>query len=232
MRNLEELETGSPVVHQEHGVGRYLGLQRLNVGGIDAEFLTLEYANKDKLYVPVSSLHLISRYSGASEEGAPLHKLGGEHWGKLKRKAMEKARDAAAELLEIYAKREAKKGFAFQTRTADYDAFSADFPFEETPDQENAILDVIKDMASKQPMDRVVCGDVGFGKTEVAMRAAFLAAHNGKQTAVLVPTTLLAQQHFQNFRDRFADWPVRIEVMSRFVGKKQQEQFAKELEEG
>ena len=232
MRNLEELEIGSAVVHQEHGVGRYLGLQRLTVGGIDAEFLALEYANGDKLYVPVSSLHLVSRYSGAGEEGAPLHKLGSEQWGKVKRKAMERARDVAAELLEIYAKREAKRGYAFQALTEDYAAFSAGFPFEETPDQENAILDVTKDMASKHPMDRVVCGDVGFGKTEVAMRAAFIAAHNGKQTAVLVPTTLLAQQHYQNFRDRFADWPIRIEVMSRFVGKKQQEQFALAAEEG
>ena len=232
MRNLEELDIGSAVVHQEHGVGRFLGLQRLTVGGTDAEFLALEYANGDKLYVPVSSLHLVSRYSGSSEEGAPLHKLGNEQWGKLKRKAMERARDVAAELLEIYAKREAKKGHAFQTLSEDYTAFAAGFPFEETPDQENAIQDVIKDMASKRPMDRVVCGDVGFGKTEVAMRAAFIAAHNGKQTAVLVPTTLLAQQHFQNFRDRFAEWPIRIEVMSRFVGKKQQEQFAEAVEEG
>jgi len=232
MRNLEELAIGSAVVHTEHGVGRYLGLQRLNVGGIDAEFLTLEYAGGDKLYVPVSSLHLVSRYSGAGEEGAPLHKLGGEQWGKLKRKAMERARDVAAELLEIYAKREAKKGHAFETLTDDYAAFAAGFPFEETPDQENAILDVLKDMASKRPMDRVVCGDVGFGKTEVAMRAAFISAHNGRQTAVLVPTTLLAQQHYQNFRDRFADWPLRVEVMSRFVGKKQQEQFAQAAEEG
>jgi transcription-repair coupling factor (superfamily II helicase) len=232
MRNLEELEVGSAVVHQEHGVGRYLGLQRLTVGGIDAEFLALEYANSDRLYVPVSSLHLVSRYSGAGEEGAPLHKLGGEQWGRVKRKAMERARDVAAELLEIYAKREAKVGYAFQTLTEDYAAFAAGFPFEETPDQENAIHDVIKDMSRKRPMDRVVCGDVGFGKTEVAMRAAFIAAHNGKQTAVLVPTTLLAQQHFQNFCDRFADWPVRIEVMSRFVGKKQQEQFALAVEAG
>ncbi|MFM8331166.1 MAG: transcription-repair coupling factor [Candidatus Methylumidiphilus sp.] len=232
MRNLEELEIGSAVVHQEHGVGRFLGLQRLTVGGIDAEFLTLEYAGGDKLYVPVSSLHLVSRYSGAGDDGAPLHKLGNEQWGKLKRKAMERARDVAAELLEIYAKREAKKGYAFTTQSEDYASFAAGFPFEETPDQENAILDVLKDMAGKRPMDRVVCGDVGFGKTEVAMRAAFISAHNGKQTAVLVPTTLLAQQHFQNFRDRFADWPIRIEVMSRFVGKKQQEQFALAAEEG
>lgn len=232
MRNLEELEIGSAVVHQEHGVGRYLGLQRLNVGGIDAEFLTLEYAQGDKLYVPVASLHLVTRYSGAREEGAPLHKLGGEQWGRVKRKAMERARDVAAELLEIYAKREAKKGHAYRTLTEEYESFSAGFPFEETPDQENAILDVIKDMASRRPMDRVVCGDVGFGKTEVAMRAAFIAVQDGRQTAVLVPTTLLAQQHYQNFRDRFADWPIRIEVMSRFVGRKQQQEFAEAAEEG
>jgi len=232
MRNLEELEIGSAIVHQEHGVGRYLGLQRLTVGGIDAEFLALEYAAGDKIYVPVSSLHLVSRYSGADEQGAPLHRLGGEQWGKVKRKAMERARDVAAELLEIYAQREAKTGHAFEALTEDYAAFSAGFPFEETPDQENAIQDLLKDMADKRPMDRVICGDVGFGKTEVAMRAAFIAAQNGRQTAVLVPTTLLAQQHFQNFRDRFADWPVRIEVMSRFVGKKQQEQFAQAAAEG
>jgi transcription-repair coupling factor (superfamily II helicase) len=232
MRNLEELEIGSPVVHQDHGVGRYLGLQRLTVGGMDAEFLTLEYAHHDKLYVPVSSLHLISRYGGASEETAPLHKLGGEQWSKAKRKAMERARDVAAELLDIYAKREAKQGHAYPSLNEDYAAFAAAFPFEETPDQENAILDIIQDMTSPRPMDRVVCGDVGFGKTEVAMRAAFIAAHNGRQVAVLVPTTLLAQQHYQNFRDRFADWPMRIEVMSRFVGKKQQDEFAKAAADG
>ena len=232
MRNLEELEIGSPVVHQNYGVGRFLGLQRLTVGGMDGEFLALEYANQDKIYVPVAALHLVSRYSGASEETAPLHKLGGEQWSKAKRKAMEKARDVAAELLDIYAKREAKKGHAFGDAGEDYAKFAAAFPFEETPDQENAILDVIRDMTSPRPMDRVVCGDVGFGKTEVAMRAAFIAAQNGRQVAVLVPTTLLAQQHYQNFQDRFADWPIRIEVMSRFVGRKQQEQFAQAAAEG
>ena len=232
MRNLGELEIGSSVVHQEHGVGRYLGLQCLTVGGIEGEYLAIEYANQDKLYVPVSSLHLVGRYSGASEENAPLNKLGGEHWKKAKRKAMERARDVAAELLDIYAKREARQGFGFSALTEDYGNFAATFPFEETPDQENAIQDVIRDMATARPMDRVVCGDVGFGKTEVAMRAAFIATHNGKQVAVLVPTTLLAQQHYQNFRDRFADWPVRIEVMSRFVGKKQQDEFALAVGEG
>ena len=232
LRNLAELEIGSPVVHQDHGVGRYLGLQRLNVGGMDTEFLTLEYANHDKLYVPVSALHLISRYSGASAETAPLHKLGGEQWQKAKRRALERARDVAAELLDIYAKREAKQGHAYQALTEDYTAFTGGFPFEETPDQESTILDVVKDMTSPRPMDRVVCGDVGFGKTEVAMRAAFIAAQNGRQVAVLVPTTLLAQQHLQNFRDRFAGWPIRIEVMSRFVGKKQQAQFAEDVADG
>ncbi|WP_077728961.1 transcription-repair coupling factor [Methylocaldum sp. 14B] len=231
-RNLEELDIGSPVVHQDHGVGRYLGLTKLTVGGIETEFLALEYANNDKLYVPVSSLHLISRYSGASPDTAPLHKLGGEQWQKARRKALERVRDIAAELLNIYAKRAAKEGHAYKTVTEEYAAFAAGFPFEETPDQENAILDVVKDMAAPLPMDRVICGDVGFGKTEVAMRAAFIAAQNGRQVAVLVPTTLLAQQHFQNFRDRFADWPIRVEVVSRFVGKKQQEQLLEDLEKG
>lgn len=231
-RNLEELDVGSPVVHQDHGVGRYLGLAKLTVGGIETEFLALEYANNDKLYVPVSSLHLISRYSGAGPETAPLHKLGGEQWHKARRKALERVRDIAAELLNIYAKRAARQGHSYKTVSEEYGAFAAGFPFEETPDQETAIVDVIKDMASTRPMDRVICGDVGFGKTEVAMRAAFIAAQNGKQVAVLVPTTLLAQQHFQNFRDRFADWPIRIEVVSRFVSKKQQEQLLEDLSKG
>lgn len=230
--NLDELTIGSPVVHQEHGVGRYLGLQRLNVGGIDAEFLMLEYANHDKLYVPVSSLHLIGRYSGVSAENAPLHKLGTEQWSKAKQKAMERARDVAAELLDIHAKRAARQGFAFSIDNSDYTNFAAAFPFEETPDQSSAIEAILQDMASEQPMDRVVCGDVGFGKTEVAMRAAFVAVQSGKQVAVLVPTTLLAQQHYQNFRDRFADWPIRVEVMSRFVTVKQQKTIADELAEG
>jgi len=232
LRDLEDLEIGAPVVHQDYGVGRYLGLQRLTVGGIDAEFLTLEYANHEKVYVPVASLHLIGRYSGASPETAPLHKLGSEQWQKAKRRAMERVKDVAAELLEIYAKRAAKQGHAHRIPNGDYAAFSAAFPFEETPDQEQAIQDVLRDMISAQPMDRVICGDVGFGKTEVAMRAAFVAAQNGKQVAVLVPTTLLAQQHFQNFRDRFADTPVRVEVMSRFVGKKQQQGLIEAIQAG
>jgi transcription-repair coupling factor (superfamily II helicase) len=232
LRDLEDLEIGGPVVHQDYGVGRYLGLQRLDVGGIDAEFLTLEYANHEKVYVPVASLHVIGRYSGGSPETAPLHKLGGDQWQKARRRAMERVKDVAAELLEIYAKRAAKLGHAYQPPETDYAAFAAGFPFEETPDQEQAILDVIRDMTSAQPMDRVVCGDVGFGKTEVAMRAAFIAAQNGRQVAVLVPTTLLAQQHYQNFRDRFADTPIRVEVMSRFVGKKDQQELAEAAREG
>jgi len=230
--NLNELTIGSPVVHQEHGVGRYLGLQTLDIGGITSEFLTLEYANDDKLYVPVSSLQLIGRYSGASAESAPLHKLGSDRWSKAKKKAMERARDVAAELLDIHAKRAAKAGHAFKVENAEYLSFSDAFPFEETPDQKSAIEALYQDMLGQQPMDRVICGDVGFGKTEVAMRAAFVAVQSTKQVAVLVPTTLLAQQHYQNFRDRFADWPVRVEVMSRFVTAKQQKGVVEALAEG
>ncbi len=232
VNNLNELTIGSPVVHQEHGVGRYLGLHTINVGGIPAEFLALEYANGDKLYVPVSSLHVIGRYTGVSPENAPLHKLGGDQWTKAKKKAIARIRDVAAELLEIQAKRAVQKGHAFSVQDADYLAFADAFPFEETPDQQTAIEAILEDMANPQPMDRVVCGDVGFGKTEVAMRAAFIAVQSGKQVAVLVPTTLLAQQHYQNFRDRFADWPVRVEVMSRFVNPKQQKEIAEALEQG
>ncbi len=232
VNNLNELTIGSPVVHQEHGVGRYLGLHTLKVGGIPAEFLALEYAGGDKLYVPVSSLHVIGRYTGVSPENAPLHKLGGDQWTKAKKKAIARIRDVAAELLEIQAKRAVQKGHAFTIQNGEYQAFADAFPFEETPDQQTAIEAILEDMASPQPMDRVVCGDVGFGKTEVAMRAAFIAVHSGKQVAVLVPTTLLANQHFQNFRDRFADWPVRIEVISRFVSAKQQKEITENLEQG
>jgi transcription-repair coupling factor (superfamily II helicase) len=223
VRNLTELHMGAPVVHEDHGVGRYLGLQTLNVGGMETEFLTLEYARGDKLYVPVASLHLISRYAGASPENAPLHRLGGDQWEKTKRKAAKQIRDVAAELLEIYARRAARQGVAFPAPDDEYQAFAASFEFEETPDQLQTIEAVLRDMVSSQPMDRVVCGDVGFGKTEVAMRAAFMATQGNKQVAVLVPTTLLAQQHYQNFADRFADWPVKVESLSRFrTGKQQQ----------
>jgi transcription-repair coupling factor (superfamily II helicase) len=232
IRNLTDLHPGAPVVHEEHGVGRYLGLQKLSVGGQEAEFLTLEYAGGDKLYVPVSSLHLVSRYTGADTEHAPLHKLGGEQWARTRRKAAEKARDVAAELLDIYARRAARKGQSFDVQATDYAAFAAAFPFEETPDQARTIEAVLEDMASDRPMDRVVCGDVGFGKTEVAMRAAFVAANSGQQVAVLVPTTLLAQQHYQNFTDRFADWPIRIESLSRFRSAKQQKAVLEGLADG
>ncbi|WP_456447114.1 transcription-repair coupling factor [Thiolapillus sp.] len=232
VRNLAELQIGSPVVHEDHGVGRYLGLQHLDVGGLSMEFLTLEYARKDKLYVPVSSLHLISRYTGATEENAPLHRLGSDQWEKARKKAAQKVRDAAAELLEIYARREARQGFAFPPPGEEYSQFASEFEFEETPDQERAIEEVITDMCSPRPMDRVVCGDVGFGKTEVAMRAAFMATQGGKQVAVLVPTTLLAQQHYENFADRFADWPVKIASLSRFSSTKEVNATLEGLENG
>jgi len=232
VNNLNELTVGAPVVHQEHGVGRYLGLQVLKFGDIDAEFLTLEYANGDKLYVPVSSLDVIGRYTGMNPENAPLHRLGGDQWSKAKKKALEKIHDVAAELLDIHAKRALNKGHAFAYEEREYLAFADAFPFEETPDQQTSIDSILEDMRSGQPMDRVVCGDVGFGKTEVAMRAAFIAAQSGRQVAVLVPTTLLAQQHFQNFRDRFADWPFRVEVLSRFVTPKQQKAIIADMAEG
>ena len=178
------------------------------------------YAGDDKLYVPVSSLHLISRYTGAAPESAPLHKLGSQQWEKAKRKARERVNDVAAELLDIYARRESRVGYQYNLDQDQYNAFCNAFPFEETPDQEDAIDGVIKDMTSSKPMDRLVCGDVGFGKTEVAMRAAFIAVTGGKQVAMLVPTTLLAQQHFDNFKDRFANWPIHVEAISRFKSKK------------
>lgn len=232
IRDLADLAVGAPVVHADHGVGRYQGLLKLDVGGEGGEFLAIEYAKGDKLYVPVAQLQLVSRYSGAAPELAPLHSLGGEQWAKAKRKAAEKVRDAAAELLALYAKREARPGYAFEFDRALYAQFSATFPFEETPDQASAIEAVINDLVAPKSMDRVVCGDVGFGKTEVALRAAFVAAIAGKQVAVLVPTTLLAQQHYQNFRDRFADWPIRVEVLSRFKSKKEIEAEIRKLADG
>lgn len=232
IRNLTELQIGSPVVHEDHGVGRYLGLQTLDVGSMPQEFLTLEYAKGDKLYVPVSSLHLISRYTGASETTAPLHKLGGEQWEKIKRKAAQRVRDVAAELLEIYARREARQGYKVAEPGDEYNQFKASFEFEETPDQESAIEAVIEDMTTSKPMDRVVCGDVGFGKTEVAMRAAFMAVQGGKQVAILVPTTLLSQQHYQNFADRFSEWPFKIASLSRFNSSKETTATIKGLASG
>jgi transcription-repair coupling factor (superfamily II helicase) len=232
IKNLVELEVGAPVVHEDNGVGRYLGLETIELGDMKQEFLTLEYANGDKLFVPVSHLHLISRYTGASPESAPLHRLGSGQWEKAKRKAREKIHDVAAELLSIYAQREARKGHIYHIDDSQYATFCADFPFEETPDQQDAIEGVVNDLRSDKPMDRLVCGDVGFGKTEVAMRAAFIAVQDGKQVAMLVPTTLLAQQHYENFKDRFSDWPVRIASVSRFRSKKEQDEILKGLASG
>jgi transcription-repair coupling factor (superfamily II helicase) len=232
IKSLTELHPGAAVVHIDHGVGRYVGLQTLTIENEAAEFLTLEYANKAKLYVPVASLHLISRYGGTDPDHAPLDTLGSDHWAKTKRKAAEKIRDAAVELLDIYAQREARTGYAFRVDDIDYDKFAAGFAFEETPDQLDAINGVIADMQSTRSMDRLVCGDVGFGKTEVAMRAAFIAVQNHKQVAMLVPTTLLAQQHYESFRDRFADWPVNIDLISRFRSGKQQDETLERIRNG
>ncbi|MCW9018121.1 MAG: DEAD/DEAH box helicase, partial [Kangiellaceae bacterium] len=232
IHSLAELKPGDPVVHVDQGVGRYLGLQSIAAGGITSEFLTLEYNGGDKLYVPVQSLHLIHRYSGTNPETAPWHKLGSESWTKAKRKAIEKARDTAAELLDLYARRAAEKGVSHKLDKLDYDRFASEFEFEATPDQQNAIESVVKDMQAKTPMDRLVCGDVGFGKTEVAMRAAYVAVQSGMQVAMLVPTTLLAQQHFSSFQDRFSQWPVNIGVLSRFQTKKEQEHTLAQLESG
>ena len=232
VRDLTELQLGAPVVHEDHGVGRYRGLITLQAGGVVGEFIHIEYADGDSLYVPVSSLHLVSRYSGVDPEHAPLHKLGSGHWQRARAKAAKRIHDVAAELLEIHARRAARKGHSFSVDTDAGQSFVQSFPFEETPDQQVAIDAVLQDMQAEQPMDRLVCGDVGFGKTEVAMRAAFVAVNDGKQVAVLVPTTLLAQQHHENFKDRFADWPVRIEQLSRFLSKKSQDEVIGGLENG
>lgn len=232
IHDLAEIDLGTPVVHIEHGVGRFVGLQKIAHDGHEQEFVVLNYADNDKLYVPVSSLHLISRYSGVDLEHAPLHALGNNKWQKDRRKALEQVRDVAAELLAIYAKRELRSGSAFPAPDGQYATFALKFPFEETPDQEQAITQVIADLVSTKPMDRVICGDVGFGKTEVAMRAAFLTVRAGKQVAILVPTTLLAQQHYQTFIDRFADFPINIEVMSRFKTKREQHNIEMALAAG
>ncbi len=232
IRNLAELTEGDPVVHIDHGVGRYRGLQHLKIDDQENEFLIVEYAGKAKLYVPVASLTLISQYSGSDSEQAPLHQLGSGQWEKAKRKAAERMRDVAAELLDIYAQRATHKGYAFHLPERDYQAFAAQFAFTETQDQEQAIQQVIKDMTSERTMDRLICGDVGFGKTEVAMRAAFLAVQSNKQVAILVPTTLLAQQHYQNFSDRFAEWPVQIEMISRFRSAALQKKILERLQMG
>ena len=232
LKDLSELRINDPVVHEQHGVGRYRGLQNLDFGEGETEFLLLEYHGDDKLYVPVSQLFLISRYSGGPPESAPLHRLGSGQWEKAKKKALKQIRDTAAELLNLYAQRAARKGHVFKLSLKDYDAFCEGFPFEETPDQLSAIEAVIGDMQSGRPMDRLVCGDVGFGKTEVALRAAFVAVMGGRQVSVLVPTTLLVEQHYQNFCDRFADWPIKIAEISRFRTKKEQAEALKGLADG
>jgi transcription-repair coupling factor (superfamily II helicase) len=232
LRDLQTLAAGAPVVHEEYGVGRYVGLQVMEAGGQSGEFLVLEYQGGDRLYVPVHSLHLVSRYSGAAPEAAPLHRLGTDQWSRARRRAAEKVRDVAAELLDLYAQRKARRALRLAAREADYRAFADAFPFEETADQAEAIAKVVTDLESEQPMDRIVCGDVGFGKTEVAMRAAFVAVQAGKQVAVLVPTTLLAQQHAANFADRFADWPVRIESLSRFRSTRESSAVLEGIEKG
>jgi transcription-repair coupling factor (superfamily II helicase) len=232
IRELTDLQVGAPVVHEDYGVGRYQGLKTLEVDGLLTEFLVLEYAGGDKLYVPVHSLHLVTRYSGAAPEDAPLHRLGSDQWAKAKKKAASKARDVAAELLNLYAQRAARQGTKLEFAPDSYHRFALEFPFEETEDQETAIERVLEDLASGQPMDRVVCGDVGFGKTEVALRSAFVTVQAGFQVAVLVPTTLLADQHYRTFRDRFADWPVRVELLSRFRSASAASEALKGLTDG
>ncbi len=232
IRELTDLAPGAPVVHQDNGVGRYQGLIKLSAGGVENEFVTIEYAGGDLLYVPVASLHLVHRFTGGDAETAPLHRLGNERWAKARKKAAQQARDTAADLLEIQAKRESAPGVAMTPDEADYAKFSAQFPFEETPDQQRAIDEVMADLSRATPMDRVVCGDVGFGKTEVALRSAFVAVSAGYQVAVLVPTTLLAQQHYQSFADRFADWPVKIGALSRMRTGKQRDTLLEEMADG
>ena len=232
VRDLSELRTGDPVVHAQHGIGRYQGLVNMDMGHGEMEFLHLEYANGSTLYVPVSQLHVIARYSGADPESAPLHQLGSGQWDKARRKAAQQVRDTAAELLALYAQRASREGYTFNLPLNDYAAFAEGFGFEETADQRAAIEAVIGDMTSGRPMDRLVCGDVGFGKTEVALRAAFLAVANGKQVALLCPTTLLAEQHAQTFSDRFADWPVRVVELSRFRSSKEVAEAVQGINDG
>ena len=232
IKDLSELNVGDPVVHSNHGIGRYQGLINLDLGDGPSEFLHLSYADAATLYVPVSQLHLISRYTGVSPDEAPLHRLGSPQWDKAKRRAAEQVRDTAAELLNLYARRAAREGFAFRFSAQDYEAFAASFGFEETPDQRAAIHAVVQDMISPRPMDRLVCGDVGFGKTEVALRAAFVAVTGGKQVVLLAPTTLLAEQHFHNISDRFAQWPVKVAEMSRFRSAKEIKAAMQGLEDG
>jgi len=232
LRDLQDLNPGAPVVHEEYGVGRYVGLQSMEVAGQPGEFLVLEYLDGDRVYVPVHALHLVTRYTGAAPESAPLHKLGTDQWAKARKRAADQIRDVAAELLDLYARRKAQKGLKLALNETEYQAFADAFPFEETEDQAEAIRKVLADLQSDRPMDRIVCGDVGFGKTEVAMRAAFAATQAGKQVAVLAPTTLLVQQHLANFRDRFADWAVRVEGLSRFGNAKETQATIEGIEQG
>ncbi len=232
LRDLQDLTRGAPVVHEEYGVGRYVELQTMQVAGQEGEFLVIEYAGGDRIYVPVAALHQVNRYTGAAAETAPLHKLGTDQWARARRAAAEKVRDVAADLLDLYARRQAQQGTPLRLDEKDYRSFAAAFPFEETADQGDAIRAVIADLGGERPMDRVVCGDVGFGKTEVAMRAAFVAVQAGRQVAMLAPTTLLAEQHLANFRDRFADLPVRIECLSRFRSGKASNDILEGLSSG
>ncbi|MEJ2523869.1 MAG: CarD family transcriptional regulator, partial [Gammaproteobacteria bacterium] len=232
IRELSDLREGAPVVHEDHGVGRYLGLVTLTLGDRTGEFLALEYAGGDKLYVPVQSLDLITRYTGASPETAPLHRLGSDQWTRARRRAAARVRDVAAELLDVHARRAARQGRPARFDAREYAVFREQFPFDETPDQAEAIESVLEDLSQARPMDRVVCGDVGFGKTEVALRAAFATVQAGRQVAMLVPTTLLAQQHYQTFADRFADWPVRVEVLSRFRSGSQSDRILSGITDG
>ena len=232
LRDLAEVNIGDPVVHEQHGIGRYAGLVTMDFGEGNQEFLELHYDGSDKLFVPVAQLSVISRYTGANPDTAPLHRLGSGQWEKAKKRAAQQVRDTAAELLNLYARRAARQGFAFPLKLNEFDAFSSSFPFEETPDQATTIKAVMADMTSGKPMDRLVCGDVGFGKTEVALRAAFIAVTGGKQVAILVPTTLLAEQHFQNFSDRFAEWPVKIAEFSRFRSAKETSVALKGVNDG
>ena len=232
LRDLSELKVGDPVVHIKHGIGRYQGLVSMDMGEGDTEFLHIQYAKEAQLYVPVAQLHVVSRYSGVSADAAPLHALGSEQWERAKKKAAKQVHDTAAELLDLYARRAAREGHAFRFSLRDYESFADSFGFEETPDQTESINAVVRDMASGRPMDRLICGDVGFGKTEVALRAAYVAVMGGKQVAILSPTTLLAEQHSQTFKNRFADWPVRIAELSRFRTTKEVNQTIKGLEDG
>src|SRR3990167_8655908 len=232
IRSLAELQLGALIVHLDHGIGKYEGLEKIITDEIEAEYLTLVYTGGDRIYVPIGSLHLISRYTGGNSEHVALNKLGSGQWEKTKQKAAQKIRDVAAELLKIYSERQAITGFSFPKPTEDYFLFRQSFPFEETADQRETIDAIIADMTSHRCMDRLVCGDVGFGKTEVAMQAAFLAAHAGKQVAVLVPTTLLANQHYENFQDRFSQWPLKIGILSRLQALKHQKEVIDQLKSG